>query len=100
DSPCCSWADPALDSPSMSRPSAPVIEWWTAAVKFTHRLVGWRQKLRYTVGYGRGSRQGSGCRQLLELLRDCVECNIDTVVSAIQNGIPIRDVSPPTVAIA
>ncbi len=83
----------------MSRPSAPVIEWWTAAVKFTHRLVGWRQKLRYTVGYGPGSRQGSGCRQLLELLRDSVEGNIDTIFSAIQHDIPIEEVAPPTAAL-
>jgi DNA-binding PucR family transcriptional regulator len=37
--------------------------------------------------------------QLLDLLRDSVEGNVDTVFSAIQHGIPIEHVEPPTAAL-
>ncbi len=37
--------------------------------------------------------------QLLQLLRDSVEGNIETVFSAIRHGIPIEDVEPPTAAL-
>ncbi|MCW4354252.1 helix-turn-helix domain-containing protein [Hoyosella sp. YIM 151337] len=40
-----------------------------------------------------------GDAQLIELLRDSVEGNITTILSAIQHGIPIEQVEPPTAAL-